>query len=367
MRPATVPRATYRLQFNAGFIFEQATDIVDYLAALGISHVYASSYLKAVPGSTHGYDVTDPTQLNPEIGDARALERWVTRLRNRGMGHILDLVPNHMGIARSANPWWQDVLENGPSSPHAEAFDIDWHPLKPELEQKVLLPVLGDVYGAVLERQEIQLVYERGAFSIRYFDDVFPIAPRTYASILSFELEALLAAIGEDGEDGSELLSILTALHHLPGHHLPSSRADDLELRAELNREKEVIKRRLAALTARAPLVMAHVGRAVAAFNGRAGEPASFDALDDLLSRQRYRLSYWRVAAEEINYRRFFDINDLAAIRMEDPAIFDRAHTLVFDLIAGGQVDGLRIDHVDARQQAQRGRSRPHRRALGAA
>ncbi len=177
MPPATIPVATYRLQFNAAFTFADATAIVDYLHALGISHAYASSYFKAVPGSTHGYDVADPTQLNPEIGDARSYGAWVDALRAHGMGHIIDLVPNHMGIATSANPWWQDVLENGPSSRHAQVFDIDWHPLKPELENKVLLPILGDSYGAVLERQEIRLEYQAGAFHVRYFEQVLPIAP----------------------------------------------------------------------------------------------------------------------------------------------------------------------------------------------
>src|SRR5687768_15063581 len=168
MATSTVPTATYRLQFNASFTFDDARRIAGYLDALGISHVYASSYLKAVPGSAHGYDVADPLSLNPEIGDTDSFTQWIRTLRERGMGHILDIVPNHMGIARSANPWWQDVLENGESSRYAPVFDIDWRPLKPELVDKVLLPVLGDAYGAVLERQEIQLEYEQGAFRARY-------------------------------------------------------------------------------------------------------------------------------------------------------------------------------------------------------
>ena len=154
----STPLSTYRLQFNADFTFDDAAAIVDYLHALGVSHCYASSYLRAVPGSTHGYDVADPTRLNPEVGDEESYRRWIGRLRERGMGHILDIVPNHMGIALSANPWWQDVLENGASSRYAGVFDIDWTPLKPELEDKVLLPVLGDAYGAILERQEIRRV-----------------------------------------------------------------------------------------------------------------------------------------------------------------------------------------------------------------
>src|SRR5678815_2143138 len=192
MPPHAVPTATYRLQLSASFTFSDATAIVDYLAALGLSHCYTSSYFAAVPGSTHGYDVTDPTRLNPEIGDEASYQVWIASLRDRHMGHIIDLVPNHMGIARSANPWWQDVLENGESSRYADVFDIDWQPIKPELEHKVLLPVLGDTYGAVLERQEIRLEYHQGAFQARYFEHVFPMAPGTYQHILEYELPRLL-------------------------------------------------------------------------------------------------------------------------------------------------------------------------------
>jgi len=342
MHPVSLPTATYRLQFHSGFTFEVATGLVDYLAALGISHCYASSYLKAVPESSHGYDVADPTQLNPEIGSEETYAAWIAALRAHGMGHIIDLVPNHMGIARSANPWWQDVLENGESSRFADVFDIDWQPLKAELEHKVLLPVLGDAYGAVLERQEIRLEYEHGALRARYFEQWFPIAPGTYDRVLGHELQALLDAAGPDSEAANEFLSILTAIRNLPGRLVT-----DPATRIERDREKEVIKRRLAELTARSPEVQAHVVRAVESFNGHPGDPRSFDALDDLLSEQSYRLAYWRVAAEEINYRRFFDINELAAIRMEDPAVFERVHAYAFELLRRDCVDGFRIDHVD--------------------
>ena len=278
MPPAVIPIATYRLQFHASFTFDDAARVVDYLDALGISHCYASSYFAAVPGSTHGYDVADPTRLNPEIGDETSYARWIEALRAHGMGHILDLVPNHMGIAQSANPWWQDVLEHGPSSRYAPMFDIDWRPLKKELENKVLLPILADSYGAVLERQEIRIEHHDGRFTARYSDYVLPIAPGTYDQILGA--------------------------------------APD-------------------------------IASAVASINGTPGDARSFDRLDALLSSQAYRLAYWRVAAEEINYRRFFDINELAAIRMEDPAVFERFHAFAFELLARGAVDGFRIDHVD--------------------
>jgi (1->4)-alpha-D-glucan 1-alpha-D-glucosylmutase len=341
MAPAR-PVSTYRLQMSAAFTFADATAITDYLASLGISHAYTSSYFMAVPGSTHGYDVADPTRLNPEIGDETSYTAWVAALRRHGMGHIIDLVPNHMGIARSANPWWQDVLENGESSRYAEVFDIDWQPLKPELEHRVLIPVLGDLYGEVLERQELALVYERGAFHITYFEQRFPVAPGTYDRILTLAAPDLLNEIGEDTEHGTEFLSIITAIRHLPGRVLASSAE-----RVERDREKEVVKRRLAALTAASPAVHSHIQRVITRLNGVAGDPHSFDELDALLSAQPYRLAYWRVAGEEINYRRFFDINELAAIRMEDPAIFDLTHAYAFELLERGCIDGFRIDHVD--------------------
>ena len=342
MRPATIPTATYRLQFHKGFTFDDATAVVEYLHALGISHGYASSYLMAVPGSQHGYDVVDPTRLNPEIGNAESYRRWVDALRARGMGHIIDLVPNHMGIAKSANPWWQDVLENGPSSRHAHVFDIDWHPLKPELENKVLLPILGDSYGAVLEGQEIELRHEGGTFSLHYYETSLPVAPGSYYRILETDVERLIESLGEESAEAAEYLSILTAIRRLPGRAEVSKAG-----RTERAREKEVIKRRLAVLTRECPAVREHIERVVKSFNGTKGEPPSFDRLDDLLGAQAYRLAYWRVAAEEINYRRFFDINELAAIRMEDPAVFDQVHAFPFDLVKDGLLDGFRIDHVD--------------------
>jgi len=342
MPPATIPTATYRLQLHAEFTFDDATAIVEYLHALGISHAYASSYLTAVPGSRHGYDVADPTRINPEIGNDESYRRWVGTLRAHGMGHIIDLVPNHMGIAKSANPWWQDVLENGPSSLYARVFDIDWHPLKPELENKVLLPILGASYGVVLERQEITLRYEEGGFSLHYYETTLPVAPGSYARVLGTDVDALIKALGEDSIEAAEYLSILTAIRRLP------SLADvNPAARIERAREKEVIKRRLGTLTRESSIVADHIARVVTLFNGIKGDPHSFDRLDALLGAQAYRLAHWRVAAEEINYRRFFDINELAAIRMEDPEVFTRVHALPFELVKHGLVDGFRIDHVD--------------------
>ncbi len=340
-----IPLATYRLQFNSRFTFRDAHAIVDYLHAMGISDAYASSYLRAVPGSPHGYDVADPTQLNPEIGSDADYRAWIDALRERGMGHVLDVVPNHMGIAKSANPWWLDVLENGPSSRFAHFFDIDWQPVKAELRDRVLIPILGDQYGEVLERQELTLIMTDGAFVVRYYDDRLPVAPDTYPSIFSADLDAWLADRGAAAgarADGDELQSILAAAANLPPRG-----TRDAEAIATRAREKEVVKRRLAALAERSADVALLIERCLQRFNGQAGDPHSFDLFDRLLQDQSYRLAHWRVASEEINYRRFFDVNELAAVRMEDPDVFDEVHRFVFELVQRGAATGLRVDHVD--------------------
>jgi (1->4)-alpha-D-glucan 1-alpha-D-glucosylmutase len=338
--PARQPLATYRLQFNRSFTFGEASAVVDYLHTLGISDCYASSYLAAVPGSPHGYDVADPTRLNPELGSEADYERWLATLARHGMGHLLDVVPNHMGIAKSANPWWFDVLENGPSSRFARVFDIEWHPVKAELADKVLIPILGDQYGAVLERQELTVSYRQGTFVVHYYDEVLPLAPDSFRLILGPALDAWIAE--HPGEESDELQSVLTASDHLPAR---SSRDEaDIATRA---REKEVVKRRLAALTDRSEAVREYVGGCMTRLNGVPGQPRSFDWLDSLLNAQSYRLAHWRVASEEINYRRFFDVNQLAAVRMEDPAVFEIVHGFLFELIRRGGPTGLRIDHVD--------------------
>ena len=335
-----VPLSTYRLQFHRGFTFRDAHDVVDYLHDLGVSDCYASSYLKAVPGSPHGYDVADPTQLNPEVGTDEDYWAWIDAMAARDMGHVVDLVPNHMGIARSANPWWLDVLENGPCSRFARFFDIEWNPVKDELANKVLIPILGDQYGEVLERQELTLAYCDGAFVVRYYDDTLPIAPDTYATIFEVEIDRWLD--DHRGADADELQSILTATHNLPAR--TERDPDAIAARA---REKAIVKRRLGRLAASSADVRELIDVCVRHLNGIAGQARSFDALDGLLNAQSYRLAHWRVASEEINYRRFFDVNQLAALRMEDPAVFDTVHSFVFDLVERGAVTGLRIDHVD--------------------
>ncbi len=337
-----VPVATYRFQFNTNFTFHDAQQQLSYLADLGISDCYASPIFAARAGSNHGYDVCNHADINPSLGGAAGFDALATALRERGMGLILDMVPNHMGINDASNSWWMDVLENGPSSIYAPHFDVEWQPLRSEMQYKVLLPILGDQYGNVLERGEFRLVYEDGAFFIYYYDHKLPVAPRTYSQILSYQLDELIEMLGEDDAQLQELQSILTAISYLP---LRNELAPDKI--AERNREKEIIKRRLAALYSSSPPIQQAIGAAVTAFNGQVGDPQSFDLMDRLLEAQVYRPAFWRVATEEINYRRFFDINDLAAIRVELPEVFQATHQLIFSLLADGKATGLRIDHPD--------------------
>ena len=335
-----IPTSTYRLQFNRAFTFNDARALVPYLHELGVSDCYASPYFQARAESQHGYDITDHNKLNAAIGSRAEYDAWIAALHAHGMGQILDFVPNHMGIGEPLNQWWMDVLENGPGSVYAPYFDIDWHPLKSDLEEKVLLPILGDQYGRVLERGELKAGFEAGSFFLRYFEHELPIAPGTYRHILNIALEKL--APFKDEDFYAELQSILTALEYLPRRN-----ETDPARTAERAREKEIIKKRLARRCEEAPQVQEAIHAALAQINGQPGEPRSFDALDELLADQAYRVSFWRVAAEEINYRRFFDINDLAAIRMELPEVFDATHKLLLELVGARAVTGLRIDHPD--------------------
>jgi len=335
-----IPTCTYRLQFNRWFAFSQAREIVPYINALGVSDVYASPYFQASPDSLHGYDITDHNNLNAAIGSREDYDAWVAELHARSMGQVLDFVPNHVGIAEPLNEWWMDVLENGPSSRYAPYFDIDWQPLKSDLRDKVLLPILTDQYGRVLERGELQVCFEEGTLYLLYGERRLPIAPGTYRYVLEIALQNLVEHKEEDFY--AELQSILTALEYLP-----KRTETDPKRIAERIREKEIIKRRLERRCAEAPQVQQAIEKALAQFNGEPGDPRSFDALDKLLNAQSYRLAFWRVAAEEINYRRFFDVNDLAAIRVELPKVFDAIHRLTLELVSAGAVTGLRIDHPD--------------------
>jgi len=335
------PLATYRLQLHRGFGFRDAADLLPYLAELGLSHLYTSPVTKAAPGSMHGYDVQDHQQLNPELGTPQDLAAMSAAAREQGLGYVLDIVPNHMGIG-GGNALWLDLLENGPSARAARFFDVEWHPVKEELADKVLIPVLGDRYGAVLERGELKLQLVNGALQICYFDHVFPASPRSYGQVLAYRLEELSKKLPEGDPSLDELKSIVTAVSNLPSRH-----EQDPQKREERRREKEIVKRRVAALCATDPRIRGHLEENVSIFNGKPGDPRSFDLLDRLLSAQVYRLAHWRVSSEEINYRRFFDINSLAAIRVEDPIVFEEAHRLPLRLLAEGKVTGFRVDHPD--------------------
>jgi len=307
--------ATYRLQLRPELGFDDAAAIVPYLAELGVTHVYASPYLQAAPGSTHGYDVVDHTKVNEELGGAEAHARFCAALGEHGLGQVLDVVPNHMAITPE-NAWWTDVLENGPASRYAGYFDVDWDPPESRLRNRVLLPVLGDHYGRVLEKGELRVERRGGSLVVTYYDHWFPLSPVTY--------EAVLALV--DGDD--EIAFLARAFASLP-------HATDLDpaSRAARHRDKEILK--------------AHLARADVAAVDRACASLDVEQLDALLDRQMYRLAFWRAAKDELDYRRFFDITTLAGLRQEDELVFEDTHALVLRWLVDGTLDGVRIDHPD--------------------
>ena len=367
-----VPLSTYRLQLHAGFTFEAATDLAPYLAQLGVGACYTSPYFAANPGSTHGYDVCNHNAINAELGGPEAHARFVDRLAALGLGHMVDFVPNHMGIGTVTNLWWRDVLENGPGSPGARFFDVDWAPVKAALKSKLLLPILGDQYGRVLERGELRLEFADGQLVLKYFDYQLPINPKLAPQVLRRAVGPLTAELGADSPQLHEFQSILTSLQNLPDlspdlhpdlnpNLSPNSspnvspNAGDAEqpagtlvsLADERQREKEVARARLSRLVAESPTIVTLVDGVVRDFNGEVGRPDSFNALHELLEAQAYRLSYWRTASHEINYRRFFDVNELAGLRVEDPQVFAATHELLGQLLKSGRVQAVRIDHPD--------------------
>jgi (1->4)-alpha-D-glucan 1-alpha-D-glucosylmutase len=349
-RPATkvnrIPLATYRLQLGASLTLDQVRDLVPYLQQLGVGDLYLSPLFRSREESSHGYDVVDHGAIDSAIGDLESFERMAEAARAAGMGILLDVVPNHMGINDPGNLWWLDVLENGEDSYFADFFDIDWDPAASALQDKVLLPFLGSPFGTVLEAGELKIVYENQRLQLAYYDKRFPLAPSTWPEVLELaasQREVQPAADDPNSfSDWAELQSIITQLRNLP----PGSRRNHASM-DERYREQLVVRRRLAQLIASSPAVKGALDNAVTKINGEAGNARSFDQLERLLERQWYRLSYWRVAADEINYRRFFDVNDLAAIRVEDPRVFEAVHRLVRRLIGAGWVTGLRIDHPD--------------------
>jgi len=329
------PRATYRLQFHKDFTFDDAVKIVPYLADLGISHVYASPIQAASPGSAHGYDIVDHAAINPELGGEEGFIRFSDALTAHGLKLLLDLVPNHMGVGGSANGWWLSVLEWGRLSPVADAFDIDWE--RPGAEGKLIIPILGGLYGAVLEKGELQLKFDarEGSFSVWHWEHRLPVCPMTYPMVL----DRALATLGE-GEAAARLLELMEDLRAL------NERASR-EPASDLPREAERLKLRLAGIVAEDPAAMEATERSLKSINGTPGMPQSFNALHRLLEEQSYRLAYWRVASSDINYRRFFDINNLAGLRVEIPKVFARTHGLILRLVKESRIHGLRIDHID--------------------
>lgn len=334
--PAAIPRATYRVQLNSDFTFRDAEQLVPYFDELGISHLYTSPFLKARRGSTHGYDVTDHNTFNPEVGDENDFSSLASVLREHKMGQILDFVPNHMGIGMADNDWWLDVLEWGQASPYADYFDIDWNPATAILRDKVLLPFLGDAYGKVLEEGQLKLQFDeqKGSFSVTYYEHLYPIYPPSYVEILS----AVVESTEQPAPGLNDLFKAFGALR-VKGH----SRSHQRETRARA----ESLKGQLADLASHNQEITKAINTELALYNGVPGRAKSFVRLHRLLEKQWYRLAFWRVATEEINYRRFFDINDLAGIKVEHKEVFDNIHRLIFKLIKENKLQGLRIDHID--------------------
>ncbi|WP_434622112.1 malto-oligosyltrehalose synthase [Azospirillum sp. B2RO_4] len=327
MAPAAgkpIPRATYRVQLNGEFGFDRTAAITDYIARLGVSHLYASPYMKARPGSTHGYDIVNHNELNPEVGDQNDFRDLVEALKRNNLGQILDFVPNHMGVGGSDNEWWLNVLEWGPDSPYAGYFDIEWESDYRYLQGKVLVPFLGDQYGAVLVSGGLELRFdpETGSFAVwAYGSHKLPVRPQDYGTIL--------------GSDHPDLERIADAFTHLDDAH-PHQLRGASDLKAEL-----------AALVATRTDVADAINQRLAVFRGYQGEIDTWGHLHDLIGRQNWRVAYFKVAADDINYRRFFNINELAGLRMDEPELFDVAHRMVLAMVADGTLDGIRIDHID--------------------
>jgi (1->4)-alpha-D-glucan 1-alpha-D-glucosylmutase len=325
-----VPRqvlSTYRVQLRAEFDFDAAAAVADYLSALGVSHLYCSPYLQAAAGSTHGYDVVDPTRVSAELGGEAGHERLCLALAEHGLGQVLDIVPNHMAVTGPDNRWWWDVLENGPASRYADTFDVDWEPREERLRNLVLLPILDNHYGRVLEAGELRLRRDGGRFEVGYHEHRMPVAPPS--------LDELLHAAAE--RCGSAELAFLAGAFG----RLPEATATDRDSVARRHRDKEVLAGLLARLAGERHEVATAVDGEVAAING---DP---DRLDRLLARQNYRLAWWRLAGRELDYRRFFDVNTLAGLRVEDERVFADTHALVLDWVSRGLLDGLRVDHPD--------------------
>jgi (1->4)-alpha-D-glucan 1-alpha-D-glucosylmutase len=340
-----IPLSTYRLQLHAGFTFDDAAGVASYLEALGISHVYCSPYLQAVSGSMHGYDVVDPEMPNQELGGEEGHSRFCKRLKELGLGQVLDIVPNHMALGQQNRYWW-DVIENGPSSRYATWFDIEWNSAEAKLQNKVLLPVLGEQYGRALSLRQIKVEYTGECFQVRYMDNLFPVAPGSLSKLLS---KAAEYAHSDTLYFISESLS-----------RLPSPKSSDRSVASSRHRDKTVIYRMLKRLCEEQPEVSAAIVRGVDELNH------DIDGLDEMLNQQSYRLAYWRTADQELGYRRFFDVNTLIALRMEREHVFDATHSRILKWLDDGVLDGVRVDHPDGLRDPQQYFERLRKRAPNA-
>src|ERR1700730_9907384 len=341
MPPSRLPSATYRLQLNHDFRFADVSGVLDYLHSLGISDLYLSPILASRKGSGHGYDVTDPTRINPDLGSEEEFATLQTELQNRGMGLVLGTVPNHMA-ASAENPWWMDVLENGTQSAFAAFFDIEWHPHSRSLDGRILLPVLGRPFGEALDSGEIKLSFQDGLFFFQYFDSLFPITPRSFHAILEYRFDRLKEILGEDAPAFQEYSGILASFRELSGTDRRSA-----ETPAERRLRFESSRDRLKSLITSSKQVASFVEENINEINGKPGDPASFGFLQRLLAEQNYKLAFWQNLNESINYRRFFTIADLVGVRVEDPVVFEATHGLILRLVSRNPIHGLRIDHID--------------------
>ncbi len=331
-----IPRATYRLQFNSGFGFKAAGEIVPYLAELGISQIYASPVFKARQGSSHGYDVVDPNQLNSELGTEEDFHELIEIVHRHDMGWIQDVVPNHMAYDYE-NKMLMDLLENGPDSRYFNFFDVEWEHLYENIRGKILAPFLGRFYAECLEAGELKLNYDASGFFIQYYDHRFPLRIDSYSEILDYRLDLLKYTAADEEPELVKLPGVIYALKSLPSGEQPERRKEQVEF----------IKKLLWEVYSGNPRIKKFLDRNIDIFNGQNEQADRFHLLDQLLSRQYFRLSFWKVGTEEINYRRFFNVNELISLRMDDAEVFEETHSLLARLINAGRIDGLRIDHVD--------------------
>lgn len=331
-----IPKATYRIQFNPTFGFRKAAEIISYLADLGISDIYASPIFRARKGSEHGYDIVNPAELNPELGSMKDFCELTDKVRSLRLGWLQDMVPNHMAFD-TQNPFIADILENGPSSPFKDYFDIDWDHDDEAMRGKLLAPFLGSCYGQALEAAELRLDYTESGFAVNYYDHHFPLKIESYLTILVQAVPSLVHDLGEEHSDYMQLLGVLYILKTLP------SEVDD----GERHDKVKFIKQALWSLYNKNPTIRRAIDAAVRYVNGHQDAPQSFNALEAVLADQWFRLSFWKVATEEINYRRFFSINDLISVKVEDEKVFLSTHDLLLRLLREGQITGLRIDHID--------------------